>query len=558
MCASHWKVASTTIMNGKTRSLTNASAGDRGGSMSMFPFEWKVVSTTPINELTAPPLRGPFLKLMLRFSAFKRPFTRPTRQSLFLAFIAGLLAFASGCSNSLATPAPADPKVVVTSPLKLAIVEWDEYIGRLAPIEEVEVRARVSGHLQSTHFVEGQIVQAGDLLCILDQRPFRLAVEQAEADLARAKAKKDESAAQLVQAEAEVRSVESQRELAAQLLDRAKRLVANRTLTQEELDIRESNFKQATADRDIRLARVNLARAAVLTAQAELRADQSRLATAKLNLEYTEIRAPLTGRISNRAVTDGNLISGGTENSTLLTRIVSLDPIHCYFDADEQSLLKYTRLGNSGALADLRKAKLPVHIRLADERNGFPHQGHLDFLDNRLDRKTATIRGRAILPNSDLTLTPGLFAKVRIPGSARKETVLIPESAIGTDQTEKFVFTVNASHTVERRKIEIGRKARGLRIVTEGLQGDESIVLRGLQRVRPGATVDATPELTVALNDGLPDDVKPVAVEHQLNSYVSKPAPETVPRTNISTSTAATTSWIRKPGNIALEGERTR
>lgn len=440
------------------------------------------------------------------------------------------LLFVAGCAKPSASVAPADPQVVVTTPLKLQIVEWDEYVGRLDPIEEVEVRARVSGHLQSTHFVEGQIVQAGDLLCILDQRPFRLAAEQAEVDLARAQARIEEAAAQQTQSEAEVRSIESQRELAGQMLDRARRLVANKTISQEELDVRESNYKQTSADRDVRLAKITLAKAGVLTAQTELRAAQSRLATAQLNLEYTEVRAPITGRVSHRAVTDGNLISGGSEQSTLLTTIVSLDPIHCYFDADEQSLLKYVRLGKSGALADFRDAKLPVYVRLADERNGFPHQGHLDFVDNRMDRKTATIRGRAILPNPDLTLTPGLFAKVRIPGSGRKESVLIPESSIGTDQAEKYVLTVDAKRTIQRQKIEIGRRARGLRIVAEGLTGNESIVLRGLQRVRPGSTVDTTAEPIIALDDGLPDDVQPVPKEHQLKSYVNQLAPELAAR----------------------------
>lgn len=442
-----------------------------------------------------------------------------------------LLVALAGCARPTAPPAPAPAKVVATHPLKMPIVEWDEYVGRIEPIEQVDVRARVSGHLESTHFEEGQLVQAGDLLCILDQRPFRIAAEQAEADLAGTSARVQEAKAQLVQSEAEVRSAESQLVLAGQQLERTKRLLSSNAQTQEGLDIRESTFKQATADVDVRRARVLLAKAAVVTAEADHRAAESRLAAARLNLEYTEVRAPVTGRVGRRIVTDGNLISGGSEQSTLLTTIVSLDPIYCDFDADEQSYLKYERLARAGELSDLRATKLPVFVRLADERSGFPHQGHLDFLDNRLDRKTATMRTRAILPNQDFALTPGLFAKVRIPGSGRREATLIPDSAVATDQSEKFVLVVGADQKIRRQRVELGRTARGLRIVREGLTGDEPVVIRGMQRATPGAQVDATIEETLAADDGLPDDAAPLPREKWLQSYVRRgedrvPSPE--------------------------------
>lgn len=431
---------------------------------------------------------------------------------------AGILALAAGCRPP-APSTPPPPKVVATTPVRAPIVEWDEYVGRLAPIEEVGVRARVGGHLESTHFVEGQVVRQGDLLGILDQRPFRLAVAQAEADLARAKASAQEAAAQLMQAEAEVVSAESRRELAALLLNRARRLVIQNAASQEELDIRDTDSKQAVADRDVKKARVELAKSAVVTAAADVQAAKAKLETAQLNLGYTEVRAPVGGRISRRLATVGNLISGGTDQATLLTTIVSLDPIYCYFDADERSFLKYTRLVEAGKLSNIRDTKLPVFVRLADETNGYPHQGSLDFLDNRMDRGTATMRGRAILPNPDLTLTPGLFARVRIPGSGRYDAVLVPDSAVGSDQSEKYVMVVGEGSKIERRKVEVGRKARGLRIVREGLQGGESIVLRGLQRVRPGVVVEATREETVALDDGLPDEIQPLSQDRRPPSY---------------------------------------
>jgi RND family efflux transporter MFP subunit len=440
---------------------------------------------------------------------------RPLRAAVFCS----LLLLSAGCSVKQGSPAPDVARVVATIPVRKPIVEWDEYIGRIHPIEEVEVRARASGHLESTHFVEGQIVKRGDLLCILDQRPFRIAIEQAEADLARAEAKAQEADAQLIQAEAEVRSTKAQLDLAAVELRRFKNLVARNSASQEELDIREATSKQTQADYDTKVARVALSRAAVVTAAADVRAAKSRLANAHLNLDYTEVRAPVAGRVSNRMVTIGNLIRGGIDQATVLTTIVSLDPIHCYFDVDEQAFLRYLRLAEQKKLSDPRGAKLPILIGLADEEKGFAHQGHLDFLDNRMDRGTDTMRCRAILPNADLFLTPGMFAKVRIPGSGRHDAVLIPDLAIGTDQSEKYVMVVEADNKVRRRRVEIGRRAQGLRIVRGGLEGGEKIILRGLQRVRPGALVDATIEEAVAISDGLPDDARPLPEDRWISSF---------------------------------------
>ena len=452
----------------------------------------------------------------------RRGAAKPARWTALLAMLA--LA-AIGCSAAPESSAPGSVKVNSTRALTMQITEWDEYVGRIDPIEEVEVRARVSGHLESTHFNEGQMVQKGDLLFVLDQRPYQIALEQAEADLAGTQARIEEAKAQIRQAEADLKSVESQRDLAVSMLERAKVLVAKNALAVEELEARDSTLKQTVAGLDVRKARIELAKAALTTAMSEMGAAESRVKTAKLNLEYTEVKAPVTGRVSNRVVTDGNLISGGTDQSALLTTIVSLNPIHVYFDADERSFLKYTRLIETGKLADPRDNKVPVLVSLADEQAGFPHRGHMDFLDNRLNRGTATMRGRAILPNDDLRLTPGLFAKVRVPGSGRYEAVLIPDVAIGTDQSEKYVFVIDDKKTIHRQKVEIGPRVHGLRIIREGLSGGEQIVLRGLQRVRAGAVVEATLEETVALDDGLPDVARPLDAEQGIPSYVKAPPP---------------------------------
>jgi RND family efflux transporter MFP subunit len=273
------------------------------------------------------------------------------------------------------------------------------------------------------------------------------------------------------------------------------------------------------ADYDTRVARVALSQAAVVTAAAEVRAAKSELANAGLNLDYSEVRAPVAGRVSNRKVTPGNLIRGGNDQASVLTTIVSLDPIYCYFDVDEQAFLKYLRLAEQKKLSDPRGAKLPILIGLADEEKQFAHQGHLDFLDNRMDRGTDTMRCRAILPNAGLFLTPGMFAKVRIPGGERHDAVLIPDSAIGTDQANKYVMVIGSDDKAQRQRVEIGRIVQGLRVVRGGLEGVEKIVLRGLQRVRPGGLVEATLETTVAVSDGLPDDARPLPKDRWISSH---------------------------------------
>jgi RND family efflux transporter MFP subunit len=443
-----------------------------------------------------------------------------TKQTTRLA-LALIPVLAVGCQRaaSQSSPPPA-PQVVVGTPLVKPIVEWDEYVGRLDAVEFVEVRARVGGYLRSIHFDEGQLVKEDDLLFVIDPRPFEAEVRSATADIAEAKARVAESTAQLTRAEAQKKASLALLELEQARLRRTKSLLERNAVSREDLDIRESEFAQAQADLDARDAEIESAKAARFTAEAAVETAKSRLAVAQLNLDYTEIRAPVTGRVSRRVVTEGNLVVGGSAaQATLLTTIVSLDPIHVYFDADERAFLKYTRLAQNGKRKSSRDAKNPVYVALADEEDSFPHPGHMDFVDNRLDPNTGTMRGRAILANADLTLTPGLFVRLRLPGSQRYDAVLIPDLAIGTDQSEKFVFVVENDQTVARRVIATGPVVDGLRVVRSGLDGSEKVVLRGLQRVRPGVKVAAREEaIEVRGDDGLPDDYEPVPEEKWLTA----------------------------------------
>jgi RND family efflux transporter MFP subunit len=249
---------------------------------------------------------------------------------------------------------------------------------------------------------------------------------------------------------------------------RAQRLVQSRAISEEEVDTRAADQRQARES-------VQAARAAV--------------EEARLNVEFTQVRAPISGRISRKLVTEGNLINGGTAQSILLTTIVSLDPIYCYFEVDERSYLKYTRLARAGERPSSREVRNPVSLALGDE-TGFPHQGHIDFVDNQLDPNTGTMTGRAIFANPSLTLVPGLFPRVRLVGSGKYEALLIPDEAVGSDQSQRFAFVVNEQNTVEYRKLELGPIIDGLRVVRDGLKPQDWVIVNGVQRVRTGATVD--------------------------------------------------------------------
>ncbi len=358
-----------------------------------------------------------------------------------------LVLHGAACGNAPAPQAPAPAKVSVARPVERDVVEWDEYTARLEAVDSVEVRARVSGYLEAVRFADGATVKEGDVLFIIDPRPYQAVLERADAEVALAKARLD---------------------LADTRDDRAGKLVTHNAISQEEADMRAAESRQA---------------------EAAVRAAAAALEAARLDVEFTEVRAPVSGRVSRKLVTEGNLVNGGTQG-TLLTTIVSLDPIYVYFEADERSYLKYVRLAREGLCASSRDIQTPVEVGFADEE-GFPHRGNMDFVDNRLDPNTGTMIGRAVLPNPDLSLTPGLFARLRLPGSGEYRALLIPDAAIGSDQAQKFVYVVEADETAQYRTVTLGPLIDGLRVVRSGLSANDRVVVGGMQRLRPDTMVVA-------------------------------------------------------------------
>jgi len=366
-----------------------------------------------------------------------------------LPWLALACAVVGGCRSTAAAPAPAPPAVVVASPLVMRLTEWDEYTGRFEATDTVDVRARVDGYLDSIHFRDGAIVKPGELLFIIDPRPYEALLEGARADVVRA---------------------ETRLELATTDFTRGESLFAIRGISQEEQDRRVQARKEAEA--------------ALIVARATER-------TAALNVEFTRVRAPIAGRISRKFVSIGNVVSGGQAGSTLLTTIVAVDPIQFVFDASEADYLRYNRMNASGERRTSRDVPNPVRIRLLDEPT-FTHVGKMDFVDNQLDPATGTIRGRALVPNPGGFLTPGQFGRLQLLGSGEFEALLVPDNAILSDQSRRFVWTLGKDDLPEQRIVEPGNLERGLRIVRAGLQRDDRIVINGMQRVRPGARVTPT------------------------------------------------------------------
>jgi RND family efflux transporter MFP subunit len=343
---------------------------------------------------------------------------------------------------------PQAPSVTVARPTVKSIVEWDEFTGRFDAIDSVEVRARVSGYLEAIGFKDGEIVEKGDLLFKIDPRPF-------EAELAAAKADQASAAAALDNAKAEN--------------ERGRRLLAREALSKEEADRRNRALKQA---------------------EAGLAAAQARVDTAALNIEFTEVRAPITGRISDDFVSEGNLIVGGAQGGTLLTTIVSLDPIYFEFSASEADYLKYVRLAGEGSQAGLEGRASPVFVKLIDESE-FTREGEMSFVDNQFDPSTGTMRGRATFANPSGVLAPGMFGRLKLTGSAEYNAILIPDSAVQTDQNEKFVWVADAGDVAARRTVELGPIVDGLRVVRSGVKADDRVIVSGTQFVQPGVKVAA-------------------------------------------------------------------
>ena len=352
-------------------------------------------------------------------------------------------------AQAVTAPMP-PPTVTVSAPLIKNIIEWDEYTGQFAPVEDVEIRARVSGYLQSVHFHDGQIVEQGDLLYVIDPRPFEIALESAEAQLTSAQAAVDLAQAQLKRAEA---------------------LQKNDFVSRSAFDERQQEARAS-------IANVGVAGAAV--------------ERAKLDLEYTRITAPVTGRVSATAVDVGNLVTGGNDGSTVpLTTIVSLDPIHLVFDVSESNLLEYQRAFMDGRLKSPRANTVAVQARLMDE-DVWTINGTLDFIDNQVDRTSGTIRARALLPNPGNVITPGQFGQIRIPASEPYDALIVPEASLVTDQAQKVVLTVAEDGTVVPKPVRAGPN-RGplLRIIRSGLTPEDRIIIDGLLRARPGGKVTA-------------------------------------------------------------------
>lgn len=429
-----------------------------------------------------------------------------------------------GCNQqNSAAPTPNLPVVTVAKPVTKQIVEWDAYTGRLEAIDFVEIRARVSGYLKTTHFDEGQIVNKGDLLFIIDPRPYQAELNGARASLSQANSQLIQAKAQLEEAKAQYQQSEAQLVLSTAQLNRARSLKSKNVTTQDELDQQEAAYLQAKADHEASQAGISSAKATIETAHAVIEAAKAGIDTAQLNLDYTRIYAPVAGRISRKNVSEGNLINGGTTNSSLLTTITSVKPIYCNFDANEQDVLKYIRSAQAGKRASSREAKNPVFLGLIDE-TGFPHQGHMDFVDNRFDPDTASMRARCVFPNKDQVLIPGMFARIRIPGSDSYDAVLIPDSAVGTDQSSQYVYHV-VDDIVQRRIVKLGPIVDGLRVVREGLSGSESLIIEGLLQARPEMKVTSQTGTIEVVEDGLPDSYEPLPPEQWIS-----PDPDPLPQ----------------------------
>ena len=368
--------------------------------------------------------------------------------------IASLLAagWLTGCARPAAQQAEPPPaQVTVAEVIARDITEWDEVTGRLEAVNSVDIRPRVSGFVAAVPFEEGAIVRRGQVLFEIDPRPFQAQVDRLSAELSRARATVQRTASEL---------------------KRAERLASENAISTEERERRASAADEATA--------------AVASVEAALRA-------AELDLEFTRVTSPIDGRIGRAIVTEGNLVSSGPAEATLLTTVVSIDPIYASFDADEQTFLRYADLARADRRAGSRQADLPVRMALGSERE-FAHEGRMNFLDNQVDTSTGTIRGRAVFRNRDRHLTPGQFVRLRLVGSGAVPGLLIQDRAVGTDLDKRFVFVLDAEATVHYRAVTLGPMVDGLRVVRSGLAAGDVVVVNGLQRVRPGTKVD--PERT--------------------------------------------------------------
>ncbi|HLH89425.1 MAG TPA: efflux RND transporter periplasmic adaptor subunit [Xanthobacteraceae bacterium] len=363
-----------------------------------------------------------------------------------LPILASALALAvllAACNEAQQAAAPPDPAVTVAPAVRRTVVDRDEYVGRFVAVDSVDIRARVTGYLDQVHFTDGQMVKQGDLLFTIDRRPFQTALDQAKATLAQARAN-------LAFAEAD--------------LARGAQLVRDKTITDQV-------FEQRTQAKAV-------AASAVAAQEAAVR-------QATLDLGFTELRAPIDGRIGDRRVSPGNLVSG---NNILLATIVSLDPIRFEFTFDEAAYIRYERLAAGGKDMTSRNGSALVSLKLIDEQD-FVHQGRMDFVDNVIDRSSGTIRGRAVFANPNHAFTPGMFGRIRVPGSPPYAALLVPDAAIGTEQARKYVLVVDADNTVRQKYVTLGELSGDLRVIKSGIDADDHVIVDGLMRARVGQKV---------------------------------------------------------------------
>jgi multidrug efflux system membrane fusion protein len=378
-----------------------------------------------------------------------------------------LLLVLAGCGEApQQRAAPPPPQVTVAKPAKRVVVDEDEYVGRFVAVDSVEVRARVAGYLDRVYFTDGQLVKNGDLLFTIDKRPYQAALEQAQANLGQAQAN-------LAFAEAD--------------LVRGSQLVKERTIT-------EQTFDQRTQAKRV--------------AEATVAAQQAAVSQARLDLQFTELRAPIDGRIGDRRVSPGNLVTGSpTGTTSLLATIVSVDPIRFEFTFDEASYLRYERLSRNGRDMTSREGSVVVSLKLIDEPD-FSHQGRMDFVDNVIDQSSGTIRGRAVFANADGVFTPGMFGRVRAPGSPSYTALLVPDAAVGTEQDKKYVLTVDTDNTARMKYVTLGQVFDNLRAIKSGIEEDDRVIVNGMVRARPNQKVNPQEENAPPNTPGSPQAQK--------------------------------------------------
>lgn len=367
----------------------------------------------------------------------------------FAVLAALLLTALIGCHGKPTPISPPPTGVSVAHPVQKEVIEWDTYAGYLEAPESANVAARVSGLIVQMPFVEGSVVKRGDLLAVIDERPFKADLDAKLADQ---------------------QNAEAALSIAKVNFNRLPGLRATGAVSQQDYDNAKANVDQAAAT---------------------LASKKAAVESSRLNLEWCRVLSPIDGRVSYKLVTVGNLVNGGDGQATLLTTVQSVDPVYCYVDVDEHSVLKYQKLAKEGKLVSARDGKVPCYVQLSNE-TGFPHEGFIDFVDNHVDPTTGTQRVRAVLPNPSGTLIPGLFARLSVPGSGRYRALLVPDAAIGSDQSERNVLVVGQDNVVSARPVELGALFGSMRSIISGLGRDDRVVVNGQMHVRPGMPVTPT------------------------------------------------------------------